>query len=115
MKQYVKIYRLITQLSLATNLSVTALATLTIYNLEDQVCNSDGLRYSPVLYISSYIGLTAPDLLAPDYNKNPLLTNYLICLRCHNCNKRETGEILNSGGASCVCGKSDRLTLKQYR
>ena len=87
------------QLSLATNLSVPALATLTIYNLEDPVCNSDGLRYSPVLYISSYIGLTAPDLLAPDYNKNPLPTivlNCLICLRCHNCNKRETGEMLNS-------------------
>ena len=87
------------QLSLATNLSAPALATRTIYNLEDQICNSDKLRYSPVLYISSYIGLTAPDLLAPDYNKNPLPTivfDYLICLRCHNCNKRETGEILNS-------------------
>ena len=37
------------QLSLATNRSVPALATLTIYNLEDQVSDSDGLRYSPVL------------------------------------------------------------------
>ena len=89
------------QLSLATNPSVPALATLTIYNLEDQICNSDGLRYIPVLYTSSYIGLTAPDLLAPDYNKNPLPTivlDYLICLRCHNCNKREKGEMLNSAG-----------------